>query len=269
VAESPNYRFIADRIRAKIASGELAAGAQLPTEPELQKEYGAARNTVREAVKWLVNQGLVEAFAGRGTFVQQPPVPFVITLSQDPETGFGGGEGVAYVREVQAQDRIPSVTAPRVEIQQAVAEIAEALGLAPGEFVVSRHQERSIDERPWSLQTSFYPRQLAKRGASRLEDPVDVEEGTVRYLEEGLGIRQVGYVDRLRVRRANQEEEHFFALRAGSQWSVLENRRIAFDSEGTPIRLTVTVFHPDRAEIAVIEGTVPDSARPKHSPPSA
>jgi GntR family transcriptional regulator len=268
VAESPNYRFIADRIRAKIASGDLAAGAQLPTEPELQKEYGAARNTVREAIRWLATQGLVEAFAGRGTFVRQPPVPFVITLSEDPDTGFGGGEGVAYLREVEAQGRVPSVSPPMVEIQQVRPEIGRALRLAAGAFVISRHQELFIDERPWSMQTSFYPRELARRGASRLEDPVGVEEGTVRYLEQELGIRQVGYIDRLRIRAVNTDEERFFALRAGSQWSVLENRRIAYDSEGAPFRLTVTVFHPDHAEIAVIAGTVPESARPKHSPAS-
>jgi DNA-binding GntR family transcriptional regulator len=118
------------------------------------------------------------------------------------------------------------------------------------------------------MQTSFYPQHLVERGANRLQAPVDVAEGTVRYLRETLGIEQVGYVDRLQVRPVNQEEEKFFELWAGSQRSVLENKRIAYDKTGSPFRLTVTVFHPDRTEIAIYEGEVPDTAQDAHQTPS-
>jgi GntR family transcriptional regulator len=264
VADPPKYKLIAERLRAQIESGELKGGAQLPTELELRDEYGASRNTVRDAVTSLVNQGLVERTPGRGTFVKQRTPPFVITLTQDPETGFGGGEGQAYEREIRAQQRTPSVSRPRVEIQEASRELAAALALEPEAEVICRHQQRYIDALPWSLQTTFYPRQLASRGATRLERPTDVEEGTVRYLQETLGIEQAGYVDRLRVRPVNQSEEKFFELRAASQRSVLESRRVTYDGNGAPVRLTVSVFHPDRAEIAIYEGAVPDTARGGH-----
>ena len=44
---------------------------------------------------------------------------------------------------------------------------------------------------PWSLQTSFYPMSLAERGALRLIQAPDIKEGTVKYLAEALGIKQV------------------------------------------------------------------------------
>lgn len=261
MADPPAYRLIAEKLRAKIESGELKGGAKLPTELELREEYNASRNTVRDAVDSLVNKGLVEKIQGRGTFVRRRIIPFVITLTQDPETGFGGGEGPAYEREIRAQRRTPSVSPPRVEIQRVQPEVAAALGLEPEAFVICRHQERYIDALPWSLQTSFYPRALATRGATRLEEPTDVEEGTVRYLQETLGIEQAGYVDRMQIRPVNQGEEKFFELRVGDQRSVLESRRITYDGSGSPVRLTVSVFHPDRAEIAIYQGVVPDSAR--------
>jgi GntR family transcriptional regulator len=261
VADPPRYKLIAERLRAKIESGELKGGAQLPTELELREEYGGSRNAVRDAVKSLISEGLVEAHPGRGTFVRQRIIPFVITLTQDPETGFGGGEGQAYEREIRAQRRTPSASPPRLEIQVARPEVATALELEPEAPVICRHQQRYIDGLPWSLQTTFYPRQLATRGATRLEDPTDVEEGTVRYLRETLGIEQAGYVDRLRVRPVNESEEKFFELRAGDQRSVLESRRITYDGNGSPVRLTVSVFHPDRAEIAIYQGKVPWTAR--------
>ena len=63
------YRQIAEDLREQIESAELQPGQQLRTELKLRKRYGASRNTVRDAIKWLMNLGLVETRAGQGTFV--------------------------------------------------------------------------------------------------------------------------------------------------------------------------------------------------------
>ncbi|MEU8229595.1 GntR family transcriptional regulator [Actinoplanes sp. NPDC048967] len=251
------YKIIAEQLRAKIESGEYRPGQQLPTELELRDQYNASRNTVRDAIKTLVDAGLIEALSSRGTFVKQSIVPFEITVTKDPETGFGGSEGAAYEREISDQGRVPSASAPRVEIQTTRPDISVALALEPDAHVISRHQERFIDGIPFSLQTSFYPRGLVQRGADRLMDPVDLAEGTVHYLSETLGLEQVGYKDTIRVRPVDETEERFFDLRASSQRSVIEHKRIAYAPDGVPIRLTITVFHPDRAEITINEGEVP------------
>lgn len=55
----------------QILSGEHAAGARLPTEPQLQEQWQVSRSVVREAMKILESQGLVRIEQGRGTFVAQ------------------------------------------------------------------------------------------------------------------------------------------------------------------------------------------------------
>src|ERR1700738_4303274 len=139
MAGEPMHRRITDELKQRIESGELRGGEQLPTELELRETHNASRNTVRDAIKSLIVQGLVETHPGRGTFVTQKIEPFVITFTKDPETGFGGGEGSAYIKEIEAQNRTPSASAVRVEIQQASSEIAEALNITEGAEVVSRH----------------------------------------------------------------------------------------------------------------------------------
>ena len=47
----PASRRIADDLRHLIESGELAPGAQLPSERQLAATYGTARNTAREAIR--------------------------------------------------------------------------------------------------------------------------------------------------------------------------------------------------------------------------
>ena len=86
----PMYRQIAHDLRRQIESGELPRGAQLPTELELRDEYEASRNTIRDAVKWLITRGLVETRSGQGRFVVERIIPFVTTLTGDPTTASGG-----------------------------------------------------------------------------------------------------------------------------------------------------------------------------------
>lgn len=60
---------LADELRRRIAEGEYAVGALLPTEAELAAEFEVSRNSLREAIRSLVHAGLLGARAGYGTFV--------------------------------------------------------------------------------------------------------------------------------------------------------------------------------------------------------
>ncbi|MBN2393150.1 MAG: FadR family transcriptional regulator [Anaerolineae bacterium] len=62
---------MAETIREAILSGELAAGADLPTEPQLCEQFGVSRAVVRDATRILMAQGLVSVEQGRGMTVTQ------------------------------------------------------------------------------------------------------------------------------------------------------------------------------------------------------
>jgi GntR family transcriptional regulator len=241
----PLYRMIAEDLRRKIESGELPKepGGPLPTEAELRKDIGASRNTIRDAIKWLVTLGLVETRPDQGTFVVEKPAPFVSTLTGNPT---GGEVTSTYLAEVAASGRVPTNSRPTVEIQQATRTVATALRLDEGAQVVSRHQQRFIDDTPWSLQTTFYPMSLVEQGATRLILPTDIEEGAVAYLAQERDVKQVGYRDTIAVRPPEPEEARFFRLPADGRISVFEIYRIGFDENGQRIRLTITVYPVDR-----------------------
>ena len=57
---------VAERFRRQIANGTLAIGHQLPSEEELTTMFGIARTTLREALRVLESQGLLEIKRGRG-----------------------------------------------------------------------------------------------------------------------------------------------------------------------------------------------------------
>jgi GntR family transcriptional regulator len=250
----PIYRRIADELRREIESGALRRGSQLPTELQLRERFDASRNTVRDAIKSLMVLGLVETRPGQGTFVAEEIDPFVTTLSEEPETGFGGGEGAALLSLVSESTTDFTASEPRVEIQAATGEIPSRLQVDDGTQVVSRHQERRIHGVPWSLQTTFYPMKFVLDGATKLIEAKDIPLGTVHYLQEMFNLKQAGYRDWITVRSPDFNEVSFFELPDDGRVPVYEIFRTAFDQHGTPMRLTVTVFAADRNQFIINVG---------------
>ncbi len=61
----------ADTLRRFIINQGLRAGMKLPSERELSESLAISRNVVREALSYLVAEGLIEKQAGRGVFVRE------------------------------------------------------------------------------------------------------------------------------------------------------------------------------------------------------
>ncbi|MBI5565063.1 MAG: GntR family transcriptional regulator [Chloroflexi bacterium] len=91
-SHEPAYLQLANLLRQNVATGALRPGDQLPSESQLCDRYGVSPMTVRRAINLLVDQGVVVAEQGRGTFVK--PVAMgaasfqlaeLQTLLSDPE----------------------------------------------------------------------------------------------------------------------------------------------------------------------------------------
>src|SRR6184192_1605169 len=67
---SPAYIRVASNLRARIESGELAPGAQLPSVNMLMTEFEVAGTTVQKAIRALKAAGLVDSTPGKGIFVR-------------------------------------------------------------------------------------------------------------------------------------------------------------------------------------------------------
>jgi GntR family transcriptional regulator len=253
---APMYQQIAEDLQRKIKAGILKPGEQLPTEIQLRAEYNdASRNTVRDAIKRLMSLGLVETRPGSGTFVTQKIDPFITTLTQDPKSGYGGGEGATYLSQVTTAERKPTTGPIKVEVRPAPDVIAARLRITIGDPVVLRLQERMIDDIPWSTQTSYFPFGFAT-AAPRLLIAEDIEEGTVKYLEEVMHVKQSSYRDWITARPPDEAEQRLFSIQHDSL--VFEIFRTAFDDHGEAMRMTVTVFPADRNQFIVNVGSPPD-----------
>src|SRR4051794_4878055 len=67
--DAPLYARITNELQQRITTGEYPIGCLLPTEAELSEEFSTSRHTVREALRRLVEQGMVRSRQGAGTSV--------------------------------------------------------------------------------------------------------------------------------------------------------------------------------------------------------
>ena len=64
---------IADKLREMIIQESMKTGSKLPAESELMTRFGVSRSTVREAVKILQTEHIVDIRQGQGTFLCAMP----------------------------------------------------------------------------------------------------------------------------------------------------------------------------------------------------
>ncbi|MDR2456268.1 MAG: GntR family transcriptional regulator [Deltaproteobacteria bacterium] len=119
--EWPAYQRLAESIRRRIVDGTYKSGEKIPSEVALCKSSGLALLTVRQALGVLVDEGLLERFPGRGTFVTEinwRKASFVLRGLDD---------------KVSSEDiRVRVVCS---EVRRASAEVAAKMGLAAGQAV--------------------------------------------------------------------------------------------------------------------------------------
>ena len=72
--ETTIYGQLMESIRNKIISGDLKIGDRLESERTMSEKYGINRMTVRKALKYLENEGVLESRRGSGTYVSKMPL---------------------------------------------------------------------------------------------------------------------------------------------------------------------------------------------------
>lgn len=112
----PLYQRLARVLRDDIAAGANPVGTTLPTEVELCDLHGVSRHTVREALRLLVDQGLIERRQGAGSRViaAAPPVAYVHTIRSLSEL-FSYTQDTRF--EVTATDLAPLAAADAAAVQ--------------------------------------------------------------------------------------------------------------------------------------------------------
>jgi DNA-binding GntR family transcriptional regulator len=228
----PAFRRLESDLRSQIRDGEFPAETPLPTEAELSRRYAVSRQTVRRAFHDLVAQGVVYRVPGRGTFVT-------------PASG-------RYLRQFGSVEDLMGLSADSemhvLEPLSATVDPAAASRLRlPDDRVVTMTFTRVHHDDTFSHTTTHLPpwvrTQLGE--APELASPGTVSQVTV-----------IGLLDRALERPIRDAEQSITvdtvpadvaqALDLPAGTPVLRIDRIYYDTQGEPVELAISHFHPDR-----------------------
>lgn len=233
------YQRIAGDLRSEIHAGTLKPGDQLPTEQDLMEKYQASRTPVRQALATLANEGLTESATSRGTLVRQNR-PLTLHASRYEREYRDVSTTDAYNSELSAQHRTSGQTF-EMKLVRASEDVSLRLGVEEGSFVVQRRCIRTVDNKPSSIQDSYYPYGIAQKAPEILNDSI-VDRGIIAVLADA-GHTEIGYSDQIYVRTSPTDEEKRL-LELGSTMPVLYHIRIAYTAQ-RPVRLTWTTWVGD------------------------
>jgi GntR family transcriptional regulator len=143
----PLWTQLAVDLRRRAAAGEFAT--RFPTDAELVRTYGVSRHTAREAVRVLRQEGLLERFRGRGSFMTAPRY----------EQPLGSVSSLFRWLESQGVDQHSKVLALDV---RAAPDIATVLGLPDLAPLVHVARLRLANDEPLAQDEAWLPYPMAE-----------------------------------------------------------------------------------------------------------
>jgi GntR family transcriptional regulator len=232
----PLYHQLKEWLTFRVASGELEAGSQLPTELELCEQFGISRGVVRQALTELRYEGLIERQRGKGTFVSGP---------KTAEGLISGLRGLADDAALRGQRINSRVLLLREE--PASPAVAEALGLVEGEPVVELERVRSLDGVPHVLAMTYLPAVLVP---GLIERDLNGAESLYRILREEYGLVGVASRRRVEATLATPREAELLGIESGAP--LLTLRSVGYSAGRRPFDYFIAYHRGDRSAFEVV-----------------
>lgn len=230
-AFSPLYQQIKGLILNRLRLNEWKPGQAIPSEMELAKQFHLSQGTVRKAINELAAENLLLRQQGKGTFVAthaQTQVQFRF-LKLVPDSGAPGSEGPAE-RDIIECRRV-----------RASAEVARALALRTGEFVLQVRRVLSFGGTPAILEDIWLPAQPFKGlTAQRLA----LYPGpSYALFELDFNIHMVRAEEKIRAQPAVAGRDKLLKVKYGTP--LLSVERIAYTYKDVPMELRRGYYRTD------------------------
>lgn len=232
----PKHAQLRD-VLVTLCATELEPDTAIPSERDLMETYGVSRATVRRAIESLIAEGLLRRAQGKGTFVARPRIESHLHLA-------------SFSEDMQRRGLRPSTRVLRADAVEPPAEVAQFLGLGPGESCWRVERIRVASGEPMASETSWYSMQLLP-GLDRFDLSTSIYTILAEHYEIVVDTaEQTVWAEVADERLAKQLE-----LTVGSPV-------LAFDrysrSLGRPLERTVSRYRGDRYQIHVsLDSTMP------------
>ncbi|MDA7947975.1 MAG: GntR family transcriptional regulator [Hyphomicrobiaceae bacterium] len=224
------YAQVANVLRQRIRSGQWAAGDQLPTLGELEREFQVARVTLRQALTLLEADGMIWRKRGRGTFVSDGAGPEWFKLETSRDELIHSLEGTwSRIIEVDAEESVP-------RLDPGDGEAARAY----------RHMRRvhGRGDRAYAVVDMYLDAKVYKRAPKRFD-----KEMIIPVIDGMRGIEIADIRQTLTIGTADKQVAEGLGVPIGSPIGIL--RRVVQDDAGRAVYIGTVNYRGDVVKLDI------------------
>ncbi len=230
----PAYSQLVNILRSQIASGKFRPGDRLPSEAQLRERYGVSPMTVRRAINRLVDQGIVIAEQGRGTFVKPVELTQAAFDFNELKNLFSNKETIVKILKAKI------ISADEI--------ISRKLAIDPGTRIIYLCRQLSLEQEP-----ILYHRAYLIYDSSRplVEDDMGVT--SLKGLFDGSGANGIKKGE-LTIKATILNKEEADVLNSSPGTSAFHIEHIFYDFKNKPISWGWFIFPGDRLSFTATVG---------------
>ena len=230
----PLYFQIKEIIREEIEEGRLSPGDSIPSERKLADEFDVSRPTIRQALKELVNEGMLHREKGKGTYVAEPKINYGFIQKL-----------ITFYDDLVKKGYEPRTEILKKEIRKPRKGIANKLEISPDEEVIFLQRLRSIENDPLVTVMNFVPRYLCP---DLIE--VDLEDKSLyNVMAEKYDVKFHRADITLEPGIAEKYDKELLEVEEGSPIHLMKN--VTYTKDGTPMDYFESRFRGDRGKVRV------------------
>jgi GntR family transcriptional regulator len=224
----PYYQQLYEILLGKIQRREWQPGDMIPPESELIEKYQVSRNTVRQVLEKLVNDGLIYRQRGRGSFVSHPTLEQSMTRI------------VSFTEDMHQRGFTPGTQVLSADLLPADGEIATRLDIPVGEQLICLRRLRMADGEPMSIEESY----LIHKYCPQVLEHDYAHQPLREVLESNYGIRIASAKQVIQAIQAPPELARLLNISPGN--ALLLITRVSFSQGNLPVEYLRIHYRADR-----------------------
>lgn len=230
----PLYFQVAGALESAITSGRLPPGTRLDNEVQLAEQLGLSRPTMRRAMQYLVEKGVLVRRRGIGTRVVQPKVRRPLGLS-------------SLFEDLTDSGQEPTTTVLSLTTEPASDEIAGILRVPPGTEISVLVRLRSAGGAPIAKMYNYLPDTIP--GLAEALRSASLEHQGLYQIIRGVGVQLHAADQTIGARNATAEEARLLGERRGA--ALLTMQRTAYDDHGRVVECGDHIYAASRYSFAL------------------
>jgi len=228
------YYRIYNELRNRILSGYYKDG-KLPSELVLSKEFNASRNTIRNALGYLRNDGLISRVNGLGTFVKRSENEQELTQLTGLTDELKGREVSSRILENKLVNVPP--------------EAREYFRLPTNTLVVLLKRIRYVDKKPIAIESAYINPSIDLRLLNVLQKDME-KESLYRFIQKELSINLSWAEEIFEVTRLSRKEAVWLRVNAGE--CAILRKRFTYTEERKCVEYALSLYLSDEYKFRVV-----------------